>query len=163
MKKFFLLAGVCLFSVVGAFAQTTLRSGSIVTLKFSENVTSKSTNASVVVANDVRVGDQIVISAGTPVMSQVNATKRRGCGRAGSVSVNFISTKAVDGSIVNLMGGNITREGRNKKGMAIGLGVGLGVFVWPCLACLAIKGGHAVISEGTLTQNVFTANDVVLK
>lgn len=35
------------------------------------------------------------------------------------------------------MGGSISREGNNKKGLAIGLGVGLGVFAWPFLAWLS--------------------------
>ena len=57
------------------------------------------------------------------------------------------------------MGGSISREGNNKKGLAIGLGVGLGVFAWPFLACLAVN----VIPEGTLTTNVLTANEVTIK
>lgn len=61
------------------------------------------------------------------------------------------------------MGGSISQEGKNKKGLAIGLGVRLGVFAWPFLACLAIKGGETVIPEGTLTTNVLTANEVTIK
>ena len=57
------------------------------------------------------------------------------------------------------MGGSISRDGKNKKGLAIGLGVGLGVFAWPFLACLAVN----VIPEGTLTTNVLTANEVTIK
>jgi len=57
------------------------------------------------------------------------------------------------------MGGSISREGKNKKGLAIGLGVGLGVFAWSFLACLAVN----VIPEGTLTTNVLTANEVTIK
>ena len=57
------------------------------------------------------------------------------------------------------MGASISREGNNKKGLAIGLGVGLGVFAWPFLACLAVN----VIPEGTLTTNVLTANEVTIK
>ena len=144
-------------------AQSVLKSGSVVTLRFVESVNSQSTSTSVVVAQDVKVGDVTFISAGTPAIAQVTGVKRRGCGRAGTVSVEFISTKAVDGSQVNLLGGKISREGKNKKGLAIGLGVGLGIFAWPCLACLAIKGGEAEIPAGTLTTSVLTANEVVLK
>ena len=57
------------------------------------------------------------------------------------------------------MGGSISREGNNKKGLAIGIGVGLGVFAWPFLACLAVN----VIPEGTLTTNILTANEVTIK
>lgn len=36
------------------------------------------------------------------------------------------------------MGGSISREGKNKKGLAIGLGVRLGVLAWPFLAWLSM-------------------------
>ena len=162
MKKLLLLA--CLLpSFMSSFAQTTLKSGSVVNLRFAEEVKSNSNVANVVVANDVKVGDKIIVSAGTPVQTQVTGTECRGCGRAGVLNVAFISTRATDGTLVNLMGGSISREGKNKKGLAIGLGVGLGVFAWPFLACLAVKGGEAVIPEGTLTTNVLTANEVTIK
>lgn len=136
MKKLLLLA--CLLpSFISSFAQTTLKSGSIVTLRFAEEVKSNSNVANVVVANDVKVGDKIIVSAGTPVQTQVTGTKCRGCGRAGVLNVAFISTRATDGTLVNLMGGSISREGKNKKGLAIGLGVGLGVLAWPFLAWLS--------------------------
>ena len=162
MKKLLLLA--CLLpSFMSSFAQSTLKSGSNVTLRFVEELKGNSIGANVVVANDVKVGDKIIVSAGTPVQTQVTGTKRRGCGRAGVLNVAFISTRATDGTLVNLMEGRILREGKNKKGLAIGLGVGLGVFAWPFLGCLAIKGGDAIIPEGTLTTNVLTANEVTIK
>lgn len=116
-----------------------------------------------VVANDVKVDDKIIVSAGTPVQTQVTATKRRSCGIAGVLNVAFISTRATDGTLITLIGGSISREGRNKRGLAIGLGVGLGVLAWPLLSCLVIRGGEAVIPEGTLTTNVLTANEVTIK
>ena len=57
MKKLLLLA--CLLpSFMSSFAQTTLKSGSIVTLRFAEEVKSNSNVANVVVANNVKVGDK---------------------------------------------------------------------------------------------------------
>ena len=61
------------------------------------------------------------------------------------------------------MGQPFNKEGVNRKGMAIGLGVGLGVFCWPCLACLAIKGRNAEIPIGTIVQNMMTNNEVTIK
>ena len=162
MKKLLLLAFL-LSSFMSSSAQSTLKSGSVITLRFVEEVKSNSNAANVVVANDVKVDDKIIVSAGTPVQTQVTAIKRRSCGIAGVLNVAFISTRATDGTLITLMGGSISREGKNKKGLAIGLGVGLGVFAWPFLACLAVKGGEAVIPEGTLTTNVLTANEVTIK
>ena len=162
MKKLLLLAFL-LSSFMSSSAQSTLKSGSVITLRFVEEVKSNSNAANVVVANDVKVDDKIIVSAGTPVQTQVTAIKRRSCGIAGVLNVAFISTRATDETLITLMGGSISREGKNKKGLAIGLGVGLGVFAWPFLACLAVKGGEAVIPEGTLTTNVLTANEVTIK
>ena len=162
MKKLLLLAFL-LSSFMSSSAQSTLKSGSVITLRFVEEVKSNSNAANVVVANDVKVDDKIIVSAGTPVQTQVTATKRRSCGIAGVLNVAFISTRATDGTLITLIGGSISREGKNKRGLAIGLGVGLGVFAWPFLACLAVKGGEAVIPEGTLTTNVLTANEVTIK
>lgn len=153
MKKLLLLAFL-LSSFMSSSAQSTLKSGSVITLRFVEEVKSNSNAANVVVANDVKVDDKIIVSAGTPVQTQVTATKRRSCGIAGVLNVAFISTRATDGTLITLIGGSISREGRNKRGLAIGLGVGLGVLAWPLLSCLVIRGGEAVIPEGTLTTNV---------
>ena len=54
------------------------------------------------------------------------------------------------------------KEGKNKKGLATGLGVGLGcTFVLPVigLALLAIKGGDAKIESNTSLPAVFVASD----
>ena len=162
MKKLLLLASL-LSSFMSSSAQSTLKSGSVITLRFVEEVKSNSNAANVVVANDVKVDDKIIVSAGTPVQTQVTATKRRSCGIAGVLNVAFISTRATDGTLITLIGGSISREGKNKRGLAIGLGVGLGVLAWPLLSCLVIRGGEAVIPEGTLTTNVLTANEVTIK
>ncbi len=133
MKKLLLLAFL-LSSFMSSSAQSTLKSGSVITLRFVEEVKSNSNAANVVVANDVKVDDKIIVSAGTPVQTQVTATKRRSCGIAGVLNVAFISTRATDGTLITLIGGSISREGRNKRGLAIGLGVGLGVLAWPLLS-----------------------------
>lgn len=35
--------------------------------------------------------------------------------------------------------------------------------MWPCLGCLAIKGGEAEIPAGTIVQNMMTNNEVVIR
>ena len=62
----------------------------------------------------------------------------------------------MDGQRIRLQG-NFIREGENRKGTALGVGVGIGLTVcWPCLFCLCIKGEKLVIRENTLIQNVVT-------
>ncbi len=161
LKKFLLLLG--LFSSMSIIAQTTLKSGSIVPVSFTERVTSNSTSVNIIVAQDIKVDGVTIIAAGTPVTNQITGTKRRGCGRPGTVSVTLLSTTAVNGEVVRLMGQSINKEGVSKKGKAIGLGVGLGLFMWPCLGCLAIKGGEAEIPAGTIVQNMMTNNEVTIK
>lgn len=68
------------------------------------------------------------------------------------------------GQTIALDGIDLEAEGRNKRGLAIGLGVGLGVgtlFV-PLLGLLAIKGGQAVIEEGTSVRGIQVLDDFTL-
>ena len=162
MLRTSLLLLACL-SFTGLAAQKTLKAGTLVPVSFAEKVTSKSTTANCIVAQDIKVDGATVIAAGTPVLNQVTGTKRRGCGRPGTLSVTLLSTTATNGEVVRLMGQPLVKEGTSKKGKAIGLGVGLGIFAWPCLGCLAIKGGEAEIEAGTIVQNMMTNNEVVIK
>ena len=161
LRKLFLLC--VLATCTASFAQKTLKSGTLIPVTFTEKVTSSSTTANLIVAQDVKVDGVTAIAAGTPVLNQVTGTKKRGCGRPGTVTVAILSTTATNGEVVRLMGQPLVKEGQNKKGKAIGLGVGLGIFMWPCLGCLAIKGGDAEIPAGTIVQNMMTNNEVTIK
>ena len=49
---------------------------------------------------------------------------------------------------------------RDRKGTALGVGLGVGLTVcWPCLFCLCINGDEVIIPESTLVNNVVT-NDI---
>ena len=161
LRKLLLLCALA--TCTASFAQKTLKSGTLIPVTFTEKVTSSSTTANLIVAQDVKVDGVTAIAAGTPVLNQVPGTQKRGCGRPGPVTVTILSTTATNGEVVRLMGQPLVKEGEIKKGKAIGLGVGLGIFVWPCLGCLAIKGGDAEIPAGTIVQNMMTNNEVVIK
>ena len=66
---------------------------------------------------------------------------------------------SVDGQTI-LLNGSSSETGKNKKGLAIGLGVGLTFTFLPIigLAFLSIKGESATIEAGTIS-NVFVMND----
>lgn len=99
-------------------------------------------------------GENIVISRGTPVVMDIEIQRAKGVGKAGYIKINCVSTTAVDGQRINLVGTNIA-QGNDRKGLAIGLGVGLGIVVCPpCFFCLCIKGENVVIPENTVLSNI---------
>lgn len=151
---------------VNIFAGTPLPRGKNVLVRITSEISSKYSNTQntlAVVDNDVKDSNgTVLIKAGTPVELQVNAQKARGCGRAGTLSVSCISTTAVDGQRIILNASSLNAEGKNKKGLAIGLGVGTGAtIILPIIgfAFLAIKGGNATIPANTLLNNVITGAD----
>ena len=162
-KKCFSVAMAILMTNLCVFASSPLNSGKTLPVRITSEITSKSkTTPSAIVDNDVKGKDgRILIKRGTPVMLQVESVNKRGCGRAGEVKVKCISTTAVDGQTIMLSGGELQKEGKNKKGLAIGLGVGLGYTFLPGvgLAFLAIKGDDAKIESNELIPVVFIASD----
>ena len=145
------------------FAGTPLNRGTSLSVRITSSINSKSNGSSptAIVENDVKDTEgSILIKRGTPVQLQIEKKKARGCGKAGYVNVKCVSTTAVDGQNISLEG-NIDSEGDNKKGLAIGLGVGLGLTFLPFVgfAFLAIKGEQAKIQSDTIIPNVFVMND----
>lgn len=116
---------------------------------------------SAIVESDVKSKDgRVLIKRGTPVQLQIDRQKARGVGKPGSVTVKCVSTNAVDGQSI-LLEGSVSGEGNDKKGLSIGLGVGLGLTFLPGVgfAFLAIKGEQAVIENNTIIPTVFVMND----
>ena len=148
---------------VSIFASTPLTRGTSIQVRITSGVSSKinGTSPSAVVENDVkdRNGD-VLIKRGTPVQLQVHQKQAKGCGRPGYVNIKCISTTAVDGQYISLEG-NIDSEGDDKKGLAVGLGVGLGLTFLPFVgfAFLAIKGEQAKIQSNAIISNVVVLND----
>lgn len=163
MKKSVLL-GIAFLSSLGALAQTPLQSGTRVQIRVTDAIKSNlHAEPTACIDNDVTSNGVVLIRKGTPVTVQLNRTKARGCGRPGTLQLNFLSTTTTDGQSVTLNGGSMAVEGKSKKGLAIGLGVGLGVFCWPLLSCLAIKGGQAEIPADTIINTAFVANNYEVK
>lgn len=102
------------------------------------------------VASDVIIAGEIVIVQGTPVILSTNKRKAKGIGKAGYLQIGCISTAAVDGQTILLSGG-IEQDGENRQGVAIGLGVGLGLTFLPLggFFFLCIKGEKVDIPVGT--------------
>lgn len=102
------------------------------------------------VASDVIIAGEIVIVQGTPVILSTNKRKAKGIGKAGYLQIGCISTATVDGQTILLSSG-IEQDGENWRGVAIGLGVGLGLTFLPLggFFFLCIKGEKDGIPAGT--------------
>jgi len=145
------------------FAGVPLTRGTQVPVRLTSDATSKSaTVPTAVVEKDVMSRDgNLLIKQGTPVEVQLTRQKARGCGRPGSLVLKMVSTQSVDGQRIALEGDQ-EKEGTDKKGITIGLGVGLGVFLWPCLFILFKKGGEAKIPSNTTFSNISVAFDYTI-
>ena len=165
MYKRFLMTALMFCGISWAsWGGTPLGRGTALQVRIVEPIDSKTmTEAVAVVEYDVKANGKVLIRNGTPVQMQVQRKKARGIGRPGSLSVRVLSTQAADGQTILLSGGVLKVEGQSNKCLAIGLGVGLGFFVWPCLGCLAIKGEQAEIEAGTVLNNVLVASDCLVE
>lgn len=145
----------CALLNANIFASTPLPRGKYVQVRTTTEISSKTNtqNALVIVDADVKSDNgKVLIKAGTPVEVQIDRKKAKGCGRAGTLTLSCLSTTAIDGQRIILNSSPFTIEGDNKKGLAIGLGVGTAVTFLPGigLAFLAIKGGEATLPARTM-------------
>lgn len=162
IEKYVIVALSALMTNLTVFASTPLERGTTLSVRITSQVTSKNEGSpSAIVENDVKSKDgRVLIKRGTPVQLQIDRQKARGVGKPGSVTVKCVSTNAVDGQSI-LLEGSVIGEGNDKKGLSIGLGVGLGLTFLPGVgfAFLAIKGEQAVIENNTIIPTVFVMND----
>lgn len=123
----------------------------------------KKTPPAFVVANNLTdASGNVLIQAGTPVAIQLHSEKRRGAGKAGKIEITFQYTTAVDGQTVPLRG-TMERTGKQRKGLAFGLGFGLmPVLGFFSLPCIAIDGLAAKIQQGE-TFNCQIADAVIVE
>ena len=161
MKKM-CLKGLFIFCLLWGFsfttlAQTRLPQGEIVEVRIVDGFTSKDAPQKIkgVIDMDVKDPDtgKILIRRGAPVRIDTKIEKPRGKGRPGKITLNLLSTEAVDGKNIRL---SRTAEfsGKSRRGLALGLGIGF--------ACLAIKGLHAEVPAGTILDYVIVAEDYTI-
>ena len=135
-----------------------LKSGTMVAAQVVNTVTSANPHAQpqCIVLSDVEdKAGNVLIAAGTPIECSANIVKAKGAGKPGTIDLKCTSTQTVDGKHVPLSGG-IQVVGRDKKGLALGLGLGTGftiLFPIGFFFC-CIKGENAEIPASTILQNV---------
>lgn len=154
-----LLSLVALLAISGAWAQKpNLVSGEHVSVRLLNAVESKAniqTMPSAIIDSNITDKEgNILVKRGTPVQLTLDTQRARGVGKAGVININCLSTTSVDGQIIYLKGG-LYAEGDDREGLAIGLGIGAGIVVFPFgLFCLCIKGEEAYIPSNTIITNV---------
>jgi hypothetical protein len=92
--------------------------------------------------------NRLVIRAGTRIEAEVQTIKARRLGRAGQITISFISTSTVDGIKVPLTG-SMTLRGDNKKAKVLGIAIGTTFIAPPMVLYLLKKGGEVFIPAGS--------------
>jgi uncharacterized membrane protein len=148
---------VCLLSPHLAFAQGArlkLPAGTPVFLVFPDAVTSESASDGQMVAlrvtRDVRVGDAVLVRAGSSATAKVTGVRRpAGWGEPGSLTVYVSEVVAVDGQTIPLSATQGAR-GQDKQSSAAVTGIIAGLLCLPsALWGFAIKGDEGRIAPGT--------------
>ncbi len=158
---------ICILTIICTFTAEAqpikINNGQSISIRTTKSVSSRTKNPDVtaIVERDVKdiSGEKILIRRGTPIELTVKTQKAKGVGKAGSIDISFLSTTAVDGQKISLLGG-INSEGKNREGAALGCGLGLGLTILCPVGFffLCIKGENVEIPAHTIIQNV-TIND----
>jgi hypothetical protein len=105
---------------------------------------------------DIKVGDKVVIAAGSIAKGQViRAQRAKGIGKEGYLEIQIKSVTAADGQEVFLSNSNLYQEGENKQTLSIVLGVLV------CILFLTMKGKNAVIPPGYQVMASVASNTTV--
>lgn len=155
---------LCIFGVEQLSA-IPLKRGTPIQVRLTSSANSNRDNpVTAEVACDVTDRGNVLILQGTPVNLSVNKIKAKGVGKPGYLQLGCISTTAIDGQTIRLSG-TLTREGENRQGAAIGLGVGLGITLLPLggFFFLCLKGEKAHIPDGTHIFGVIVVGNYDIK
>lgn len=133
-----------------------LKSGTTIPLELMSTVSSKTAlsgqRVRFRVTSDIKVEGMTAIKAGMIAEGQVVRSKKNGLlGSNGMIEIKVSSVKAVDGTMVNLMGDNLNDEGKNKAVVSV-------VFTILCLFGFLIKGQNGEIPAG-MGINAITMSD----
>jgi sporulation protein YlmC with PRC-barrel domain len=145
-KAISVILSICIFfqSSVMAGDKVTLNAGTPIVLETLKVIKSDAVSVGEVidlrVKFDVKVGESVVIKAGSIAQGQViKAQKAKGLGKPGQLEIQVNTIQTIDGQVIPLAGGNISREGEDKTTEAVVLGIIL------CILFLTIKGKNAEV------------------
>ncbi len=156
MRKLFFLSCV-LLGVINLNAQkVTLKAGTIVPLRATQQVKAadveEGQTVDFAVMQDVNVDGKCVIPQGTLVKGRVSeARKSTIAGTKGRLVITIDRMNLSDGEPIFFSNTAVRINGQNRTPLA----VGLGIFVWPCIF---IPGTKAVMPAGYEVQAIIAAN-----
>lgn len=160
MKKLISILAVLFVTINVSAQKCELVNGQPINVRLTCDVQSKSKTQQTVTAiidNDVYdlSREKVVIRRGTPITLTSKIVKAKGMGKPGSIKIDCVSTTAVDGQIIHLLGG-LNIEGNDNKGAALGCGLGLGLTVLCPVGFLffLIPGENVSVPANTMIHNV---------
>lgn len=167
MKKLLLFCVALLAISTVSAQQYNIINGQNVRIRLCSAVDSnpklQATPTAIIDANVTDSEGNVLIERGTNVELNIETIKHKGVGKPGYIKIDCISTTAVDGQRIFLMGG-MQATGKEREGLAIGLGVGAGIMVFPFgFFCLCIKGEDAYIPSNTVLQNIVIDDNYSIK
>ena len=158
MKGIVLLSCILFCSIVTS-GQIVLKRGTNIYIELATEANSNNRHEIIALVGydvlDTSTGE-ILITKGTPVRVRVERRKSRGLGKAGWLLIKPISTTAIDGKEI-LLDGIYSKEGEDRKGLALGLGIGSGLTYLPGLGFLflLIKGEKIILPKGSILYDIY--------
>jgi len=162
-----LLCGASLQSLAQT-SQLTMPEGTKIRVRLEQNLSSATAEegqpVQLSVADDVRIGDTVVIKQGAAAVGTVTlAVKKRRMGRTGKLDFSVDRVVAEDGSSIPLRYSPQKRDGGSHS-LATGIiTAGVGVAFWPAAPfVLLIQGQDATLHRG-MEMDVFTDQTFAMK
>lgn len=139
-------------SPLSAAQRVTVPSGTVVMVRTAETIDPANVRTgdivNLIVMNDVRIQDKVVIASGATARGQVSEAKKKGAvGSPAKIAIELQTVQAVDGSNIPIRGAR-RMEGEDKVVLTVILGL-------LCLPLILLQGGDAHIPAGT-TIEAFT-------
>ncbi|MEG2070189.1 MAG: hypothetical protein RR034_02295 [Bacteroidales bacterium] len=138
---------------------STIPSGITVSVKLLTTISSDEKCTPVFcVTSDVIHKNEVVITAGTPVVVDLYQKRSRGVGGPGKIHIKCVHTYDTQGLPIKLLG-ETNLDGERRTGKAVGLALGLGLTVMPIFGFLflCIHGEEVVLPANTIIYT-FTHN-----
>lgn len=159
---------IALLIPMTAFAeQVKLTEGTPVSVSLNQPLSTKTavegSRVTFLVTEDVLSSDgkTVLIKADTPASGTITRLDKNGMfGKPGEIGITVDRTKTIDGKSVRLQAA-LVKEGKGKRGLAIGLAVVSLIILWPLAFFIFKQGEDATIASGTNLDAV-VMNDVLV-
>lgn len=150
ITKVLSFAALLLTTTHGVAETVTLKANTFIPVILTQNISSENLTLGedvyFSVAYDIKVGKETVIDAGTNVVATVVSLEKKGTiGAGGQVSLTFLSTESVDGTVIPLRGTKVLKGNDETTGTVV-----VGVVL--CPLALLNQGDEAHAGQGLLAR-----------